>query len=72
MHYIFDLNIPRDEVLKFYAGEARQVNAVARCGQRVMFPAAILRSFVATDGVYGTFRLRVNSAHRLECFERLG
>ncbi len=72
MLYIFDLNIPRDEVLKFYAGDARQVNAVARTGQRVMFPAAILRPFVATDGVRGTFRLRVNVAHRLETFERLG
>jgi len=71
MHYIFDLNIPRDEVLRYYAGDARQVSAVARCGQRVVFPAGILRRFVATDGIRGTFRLRVNAAKRLEHFERL-
>jgi Protein of unknown function (DUF2835) len=72
MHYIFDLNIPRDEVLKFYAGDARQVHAVARGGQRVRFPAAVLRPYVATEGVRGTFRMSVNATHRLERFERLG
>ena len=72
MHYIFDLNIPRDELLKFYSGDARLVHAVARTGQRVKFPAAVLRPYVATDGVRGTFRMSVNATHRLERFERLG
>ena len=72
MHYIFDLNIPRDELLKFYSGDARLVHAVARSGPRVKFPAAVLRPYVATDGVRGTFRMSVNAAHRLERFERLG
>ncbi len=71
MFYILDLNIPREEVLRYYAGNARQVSAVARSGQRLVFPAGILRPFVASDGIRGTFRLRVNASHRLEHFERL-
>jgi len=71
MHYILDLDIPRDEVLKFYAGAARQVSALTRQGLRVAFPAAVLRPFVTEDGVQGTFRLSVSAANRLQAFERV-
>ena len=71
MFYVFDLHIPRDEILKFYAGAARQVNATARCGTRVAFPAALLRRFVVADGVVGTFRLQVGAGNTLQSFERL-
>lgn len=71
MHYILDLDIPKDELLKFYSGAARQVNAVARGGVRLAFPASILRPHVTDEGVHGTFRLTTGGEGRLKAFERI-
>ncbi len=71
MQYIFDISISRDELLKFYSGAARNVQARDRRGLRVVFPAAILRQFVGSDGVRGTFRLDASADGRLQSIERL-
>ena len=71
MHYILDIDIPRDELLKYYAGAARQVTAVARGGVRLAFPASVLRPHVTADGVRGTFRLTTGGDRRLKAFERI-
>ncbi|MCP5179803.1 MAG: DUF2835 family protein [Pseudomonadales bacterium] len=70
-HYIFDFDIPVEEVLKYYAGTARQVRAVSRDGLRVAFPASVLRTHVEQRGLCGTFLLRVSDDNRLLGFERL-
>ena len=69
--YVIDLQIPKDELLRYYRGAARGVNARARSGQRVQFPAQVLRPFVGHDGVCGTFVLRVDGANRLTGIQRL-
>ncbi|MBM4203666.1 MAG: DUF2835 family protein [Gammaproteobacteria bacterium] len=71
MHYILDIDIPRDELLKFYAGTARQVTAVARGGVRLAFPATVLQPHVTDDGVRGTFRLITGGDRKLRAFERV-
>lgn len=71
MHYILDIDIPRDELLKFYAGTARQVTAVARGGVRLAFPATALQPHVTDDAVRGTFRLITGGDRKLRAFERV-
>ena len=65
MFYTFDLHIPHDELLKFYAGAARQVHAKDRRGVRVSFPAQALRPFVTQEGITGVFQLKVDRDGRL-------
>jgi len=48
---IVELNISRDEYLRWYQGGAREVDAVARDGRRVRFPANSLQRFVQHSGI---------------------
>ena len=71
MRYVIDLQIPKAELMRFYQGSARGVIARARSGQRVQFPARVLRPFVAHDGVSGSFVLQVDGGNRLTGIARL-
>lgn len=51
------LNLTAEDLLRFYRGEAREVVAISEDGRTVRFPANLLRTLVAEDGVYGRFRL---------------
>lgn len=65
-----ELNIPADELLRYYRGTAGSVFARDRYGRRLQFPAVVLRPFVTSGGVRGRFVLHVNDANRLERVER--
>ena len=72
MHrYVVDLYIPAAELLRYYRGTARGVVVRARSGERVRFPADVLRGYVGHDGVQGTFSLSVDAGNRLRRIERL-
>ncbi len=68
--YEVELNIPADELLRYYRGAASSVVARDRYGRRLQFPAVALRPFVTPGGVRGRFVLLVNDANRLERVER--
>ena len=68
---VLDLGISADEYLRFYEGRVSAVQARARDGRTVRFPASMLRSFVDTDGVHGSFLLRYDQHNRLISLERL-
>lgn len=68
--YLLDIHIDAQEWLRFYAGRAHQVHAVARCGTRVAFPASWLRGVVSHTGVQGTFVLDTDAQHRLKRLAR--
>lgn len=69
--YIVELNIPTDELLRYYRGAASSVVAHDRYGQRLQFPAVALRRFVTAGGVRGRFALTVNEHNRLTRLERV-
>ena len=69
--YVVELNIPADELLRYYRGAASSVVAHDRYGQRLQFPAAALRRFVTAGGVRGRFALTVDEGNRLTGLERL-
>ncbi len=66
------LRLTRDEVLRYYRGEAQQVHAESVDGRTVTFPAAALRRHVTPSGVFGTFRLVTDDRRRLVAFDRVG
>lgn len=68
---IVDLNISRDEYLRWYQGGVRDVNAVTRDGRRVRFPANSLQRFVQHTGIQGTFAIYFDADNKLERVERL-
>ena len=68
--YIVDLEISAPAMLRYYSGAASDVVAHARGGERVRFPAEILRPFVDQAGVRGAFVLSVDRNHKLQRIER--
>lgn len=68
--YLVDLDIPSEELLRYYRGAASAVVARDQYGRRVQFPAAALRPFVTTAGVRGRFVLEVGDDHRLRDIRR--
>lgn len=70
-YMIVDLNISADEYVRWYQGGARVVNAVARDGRRIQFPAGVLQPFVQHTGIQGTFAIYFDDNHKLQRVERL-
>jgi len=70
--YRFSLFISADEYLKVYANGARHVVARASNGQRVQFPANLLRAYVTRNGVSGQFELTTDENNRVANFRKLG
>lgn len=71
--YFFDvrLAIAAEQWLTLYRGEVKSVSAVADNGKRVQFPASVLQSFVAYEGVHGHFRLFFTDDLRFVRVQRL-
>ena len=70
--YRFRLSISAEKYLAFYEGVAQEVVVTLANGQNLQFPAEILRPFVAREGVYGTFVLRVSGQNKLLGIDRIG
>ncbi len=62
--YHFTLSISRDEMLRYYRGEARHLVVRSQEGLVLDLPAERLRPFISTHGIYGQFVLTVNSANK--------
>jgi len=73
MHEIrFRLNISNQRLLAYYRGVASQVETRSVDGRTVLFPANILRPFVAHDGVVGLFALVYDEQNRFVEIKRVG
>lgn len=56
------LSIPKDELLRWYAGGVQHVSATSSDGRRVRFPVQLLRPYVKHNGVYGRFKIEFTEA----------
>lgn len=65
------ISITRDEYLKWYQGAASTVLATTSTGQKVRFPANILRPFIARDGVSGTFAIYFDENNKFSEIRRI-
>jgi Protein of unknown function (DUF2835) len=70
--YRFRLAISASKYLAYYEGAADHVLVTLANGQKMQFPADILRPFVSHEGIYGEFVLRVNAENKLEDIQRVG
>lgn len=68
---VVTLNIPRDEYLRVYMGQARSVLARDSLGRKIAFPVNVLQPFVSHDGVQGKFRLEFDEENRFKTIKRL-
>ena len=53
----FSINLSAQEYLKYYQGSVDKVVAQCHDGTTIQFPALLLKSFVTSGGVRGTFVL---------------
>ena len=58
------VNIGREELLRWYRGEARQLIARAEDGRRISLPVEVMRRFVSEDGLKGWFLLTLDGENR--------
>ena len=61
---VIQLNLTPGQVLTYYRGQTRAVQARATTGQLVQFPASALQRVVTNDGVHGLFRLEFDANHK--------
>jgi len=68
--FAFQLQISSADYLQYYRGSVQQV--VARCvdGKTVQFPAALLKPFVTSAGVRGSFVLHCDEAGKGAVIQR--
>lgn len=67
----FTLNIPADEMQRYYRGQVRAVWVQSEQGVRIQFPALHLRRFMAPDGVRGRFELEYDANGKFISLQRL-
>ncbi len=67
----FQLNLSKEEYIRYYQGSARFVLVRAHDGRTVKFPASLLRQFVTRDGVRGQFELRFDERNKLRSLRKL-
>jgi hypothetical protein len=65
---VIDLKISAEDYKASYL-EPYQVLALSRDGQRLRFPANILRPYVTHHGIDGTFLIHTDDRHRFLAIE---
>jgi len=66
------VDVGRDDLLRWYRGEARHLIATAADGRRISLPVEVMRRFVSGDGLQGWFLLSLDADHRFVGLRRLG
>ena len=59
------IDVPADELLRYYRGEARHLIATSDQGLRVALPVETLRRYVTGSGIRGWFRLTLGPNDKL-------
>ncbi len=64
------LNLPPHKLLAYYEGVAGEVLAKTSDGRTIRFPARVLRQFVTTNGVVGSFFITYDRHKKFVAIER--
>jgi hypothetical protein len=70
--YEFQLRISPQDYLDYYRGIVQSVVVRAVSGQRVQFPASLLRPFVTDAGIEGSFLLLCDENNKCIELRRVG
>ncbi len=66
-----ELNLTAGQLLAYYRGQARLVQARATTGQLVQFPASALQRHITKDGIHGLFRIEFDADHKFVRLESI-
>lgn len=66
-----ELHITPGQLLSYYRGYSRAVQARAISGQIVQFPASALQRHVTPDGIHGRFRIEFDAKFKFVALERV-
>lgn len=67
----FSLSMPAETYRRYYQGRVNMVQVKSLDGQRLRFPAAILRPYLSHTGVSGLFELEFDENGRFISLQRL-
>ncbi len=60
----FELNISRENALRYYQGRVKSVIVRANNGQRIQFPVQYIRPYINHMGIRGRFCIRFDDQHK--------
>jgi hypothetical protein len=66
-----EIHLTPAELLKYYRGDARVVQARAITGESIQFPASALQRHVTIEGIHGVFRIAFDEAHKFRSLDRV-
>ena len=67
----FNLNLSKEQALRYYQGSARFVVVTAENGKRIQFPAEHIRSFIGASGIQGRFSIEFDGNNKLITIRRI-
>lgn len=67
----FKLKISSERYLEYYKGVVRSVSVMTKEGQRMEFPANVLRPFVTQDGVEGDFVVECDNDNKFISIKKI-
>ncbi|HEB85644.1 MAG TPA: DUF2835 family protein [Gammaproteobacteria bacterium] len=67
----FSLSLPAQTYRRYYQGEVKMVQVKSLDGQKLRFPAAILRPYLSHAGVSGLFELEFDENQHFVSLHRL-
>lgn len=60
----FTLHLSAEDYLQYYEGIAKSIQVRSHCGKLIQFSADKVREFVLSDGVHGTFEMRLDENNK--------
>jgi len=69
--YEFTLHFTAEEYLQYYEGLAKFIQVRSKCGKTIQFSADKMREFVLSDGVHGTFIMKLDDNNKFLSVRRL-
>ncbi|PHS31434.1 MAG: hypothetical protein COA95_06475 [Methylophaga sp.] len=71
MELQFNLDISREQALRYYQGTAKTVIVTTITGQKLQFPAEHIRSFIDQNGIQGVFTIQFDKDNKLVALNRI-
>ena len=68
----FTLNLSAEEYLQYYEGIAKAIQVRSHCGKLIQFSADKMREFVLSDGIHGTFEMRLGENNKFLSIKKIG
>jgi len=69
--FFIRLDITSADFQHYYANNVNSVVAMSHNGQRLQFPANVLRPFVTYSGVQGKFKLVIDNNSKFKSIDRI-